>query len=60
MKSYKVVEWTDRQKVENFLLATDALEYLVKRAVAGAEHLELHEAETGCKYTLLFTYRKEN
>lgn len=60
MKSYKVVEWTDRQKVESFLLITDALDHMMKRASQGATHLELHEAETGCRYTLLYTYRKEN
>lgn len=59
MKTYKVVEWTDRQKVENFLLITDALDYMMSRASKGAEHIELHEAETGCKYNLLYTYRKE-
>ena len=58
MITYKVVEWTDTQKVETFLLITDALDSMMKKAAKGAEHVELHKAETGCKYELLYTYRR--
>ena len=57
MTTYKVVEWTDRQKVETFMLITDALDAMMRKAAKGAEHVELHKAETGCKYELLYTYR---
>lgn len=67
MITYKVVEYkkdeeqkcTDRKVVDDFYLITDALDEMFTKVGKGAEHIELYEAETGCKYNLLYTYRKE-